>query len=358
MNKPESTGAKSLEEILASIRKSLAEEAADPRASTLKPAQPQLRPLAPEPGPTAPSTTAPGKGAGMLSAKLAGSANGAARGPLPDPDLSELLAGEPKKPASPAPAEPSKPAGKSAAEEDAKDKDPLWFLSRLSAAAAGSPGPSSAARARDAAKAATPPAEEIKLSRPETLRASFPPLFDAAAEPAPLVAKAERKANADAATTPTARTEPRVLTPVAEPAPAKEAQDAMKGLGKQEAGAPTPFSFAPAALKDGPAPPKASPEPTLAESKPMLAGLTPSAPPLETKPAADTPAEPGRWNPEPAAIAPGEALPTRPLEQMVAELLEPVIRQWLHNNLPRLIEKAVREEVARVVAAEHESRKA
>ena len=43
---------------------------------------------------------------------------------------------------------------------------------------------------------------------------------------------------------------------------------------------------------------------------------------------------------------------------MVAELLEPVIRQWLNNNLPRLIEKAVREEVARVVAAEREVKKA
>ena len=39
---------------------------------------------------------------------------------------------------------------------------------------------------------------------------------------------------------------------------------------------------------------------------------------------------------------------------MVAELLEPVIRQWLDSNLPRLIEKAVREEVARAVAAERE----
>ena len=48
----------------------------------------------------------------------------------------------------------------------------------------------------------------------------------------------------------------------------------------------------------------------------------------------------------------GGALQTRALEQMIAELLEPVIRQWLQANLPRLIEKAVREEVARVTAAE------
>ena len=41
------------------------------------------------------------------------------------------------------------------------------------------------------------------------------------------------------------------------------------------------------------------------------------------------------------------APPTQALEQVVAELLEPVIRQWLRSNLPRLIEKAVREEVVR-----------
>ncbi len=51
------------------------------------------------------------------------------------------------------------------------------------------------------------------------------------------------------------------------------------------------------------------------------------------------------------------ALPTRGLDQMVAELLEPVIRQWLQTNLPRMIEKVVREEVARVVAAERDAAK-
>ena len=41
-------------------------------------------------------------------------------------------------------------------------------------------------------------------------------------------------------------------------------------------------------------------------------------------------------------------------EQVVGELLEPVIRQWLDSNLPRLVEKAVREEVARAMAAERD----
>jgi hypothetical protein len=51
------------------------------------------------------------------------------------------------------------------------------------------------------------------------------------------------------------------------------------------------------------------------------------------------------------------ALPTQALEQVVAGLLEPVIRQWLQSNLPRLIEKAVREEVVRALAAEREAAK-
>jgi cell pole-organizing protein PopZ len=367
MSKPESTGAKSLEEILASIRKSLADEAPpEPRTPSLKAAQPQLKPLTPDIGGPAQPASAPAKGGGVLSAKLAGAANGAGRGPSLDPDLSELLAGEPKKSASPFLAEPGKPAGAKAPADDDKDKDPLWFLSRLSAAAAGPAGEGSAARARDAAKAPTTPAEEIKLSRPETLRASLPPLFDTTAEPAATVARSEKTDKidkADAASGLTARTKPRVLTPLLDPTPsptpAKDAPEPIKSLGKAEPSTPTFFGSTPAAIRDEPAAFKSSPGPMPAADKPTLAGLIPSAPPVEAKPLADPLSElrPGA-SPESAPAATGDALPTRALEQMVAELLEPVIRQWLNNNLPRLIEKAVREEVARVVAAEREAKKA
>jgi cell pole-organizing protein PopZ len=362
MSKPESTGAKSLEEILASIRKSLADEAPpEPRTPSLKAPQPQLKPLTPDIGGPAQPASAPAKGGGMLSAKLA---NGAGRGPSLDPDLSELLAGEPKKPASPFLRDPGKPAGAKPSADDDKDqdKDPLWFLSRLSAAAAGPAGEGSAARARDAAKAPTPPAEEIKLSRPETLRASLPPLFDTAAEPAATVAKsdkADKSGKAEAASALTARTQPRVLSPLLDPTPAKEAPEAIKDFGRTEPSAPNFFGSAPAAIRDEPAALKPSPGPMPAADKPTLAGLTPSAPPVEAKPLADPLSDlrPGA-PPASAPAATGDALPTRALEQMVAELLEPVIRQWLHSNLPRLIEKAVREEVARVVAAEREAKKA
>lgn len=347
MNKSESTGAKSLEEILASIRKSLADEAApQPKA-----AQPQPKPAVADAPPTKPAST-PAKGGGMLSAKLAGAPNGAGRGPSLDPDLSELLAGEPKKPAPAAPAETSKPAAATAG--DADGKDPLWFLSRLSAAAAGPAGTGSAARARDAAKAPIPkeptPVEEIKLSRPETLRASLPPLFDAALEPAPFTPKSSAP---DTAASPSARTEPRLPPLGPDPSPARMDAPAKKDADKPEPFSPMPFGKAPAAASDplvaalagnATSLPEAAEKPATKEppADMRLAGLEPSSPPPAPEP------EP------PAAV---NALPTLALEQMVAELLEPVIRQWLQSNLPRLIEKAVREEVAKAVAAERPSTK-
>ena len=102
------------------------------------------------------------------------------RAPAPDDDLSDLLATEPKTPVPSTPTEAPKPAE---AKSDAKD--PLWFLTRLSAAAADTAPAGSAARARDAAKAPAAPVEEVKLSRPETLRPSLPPLFGAGSEPLP-----------------------------------------------------------------------------------------------------------------------------------------------------------------------------
>jgi len=59
---------------------------------------------------------------------------------------------------------------------------------------------------------------------------------------------------------------------------------------------------------------------------------------------------------KPAAAAP--PAPARTLEQVIGELLEPVIRQWLETNLPRMVEKVVRDEVARALAAERRVPKA
>ena len=58
---------------------------------------------------------------------------------------------------------------------------------------------------------------------------------------------------------------------------------------------------------------------------------------------------------EPAGVTstpPSAGLQARTLEQVIGELLEPVIRQWLEANLPRLVEELVRKEVARAIAVE------
>jgi cell pole-organizing protein PopZ len=39
--------------------------------------------------------------------------------------------------------------------------------------------------------------------------------------------------------------------------------------------------------------------------------------------------------------------PTQGLQAAIAQLLEPVLRQWVEITLPRLVETAIREEVAR-----------
>jgi cell pole-organizing protein PopZ len=58
---------------------------------------------------------------------------------------------------------------------------------------------------------------------------------------------------------------------------------------------------------------------------------------------------------EPAGVkstSAGAGPHARTLEQVIGELLEPVIRQWLEANLPRLVEELVRKEVARAIAVE------
>jgi cell pole-organizing protein PopZ len=87
----------------------------------------------------------------------------------------------------------------------------------------------------------------------------------------------------------------------------------------------------------------------------------PQQPPPEAKPAdeplgdtaADTAANKA---PEPAPTI--DAAQARTLEHVIGELLEPVMRHWLETNLPRMVEKVVRDEVARALAAERRAPKA
>jgi hypothetical protein len=386
MSKPDATGAKSLEEILASIRKSLG-GAGEPRdaANGLRGAVPNPVQVAPEPEPLDDAASdVDGDG---LSARLAGALSEPTNGAVLDDDFTELLAPDSKKPAPSEPAATAKPA-------DARSEgtDPLWFLRRPSADAEskskGSQPPATRTQPGEAASAPAPaqapaPVEEVKLSRPEVLRASLPPLFGAETGH-PLAAAARTVPLPDApkaapSVGPTARmpaAAPAALGEVGKAAPAnlltartqpllppvQPADEAAKVVAEAEA-PPAPAAREPTFFRAAaPAPvAEAAPEPQ-AESGPQAAsGPQPAA---EAKPAnglltevhADTAAkaapalllEPSVPKPAPAAEPPQ----ARTLEQVIGEMLEPLIRQWLESNLPRLVEQVVREEVARAIAAE------
>jgi cell pole-organizing protein PopZ len=355
MNKPQPTEGKSLEEILASIRKSLADE--PPSRQPQLPVPPAKAKL-PEAKPAQPApAAAPAKaeGAGSLAGKLAAGLNGASSTPpASDDDLSELLATAPTKPVAPAPVDAPKPP-----EARSNAKDPLWFLSRLSAATDAAPA-GSAARARDAAKAPAAPADEVKLSRPETLRPSLPPLFGAGSEPIPPAAPRPDIENVSL----TARTEPRSIAPEgdAEPTTAKVQPEptVRADVSAPPAAIEAPVTPPPGprgvdepVAKDAPLPSSAAPSAAATSPQPP-AEVVPVVPAVEIE--ADRPEQaPAAQSAPVASTEPPSAAPA--FEQAVGQLLEPVIRQWLQSNLPRLIDKAVREEVARALAAERDAAK-
>jgi cell pole-organizing protein PopZ len=352
MSKPEPTGGKSLEDILSSIRKSLADE--PPSRQSELPAAAAKTAL-PDPKPAQPARAFdPSKAdsGASLAGKLAAGLNGAPHTPhAGDDDLSDLLATAPTKPAL-APVDAPKPP-----EARSNAKDPLWFLSRLSATA------TDAARARDAAEAPGGSPEEVKLSRPETLRPSLPPLFGAGSEPIPPAAPRQDSPNVSL----TAKTEPRGI-------PRQVSDEATTAKASQEPGAAAVASIPPAATASPPSSPQGShtvdnpaakdvstPSSAALDAAPTMT-TTPPQPVTEIAPAVqaetDTPGLAPATEAAPAPSAePASAPPAAAFEQVVGQLLEPVIRQWLHSNLPRLIEKAVHEEVVRVLAAERDAAK-
>lgn len=323
MNKPETKPAQSLEEILTSIRKALAEEEVQEVAES------------PTPAGSAPATDeqpAPAKG-DALSGQLAVALNGSGRDTAPDDDLDDLLAPAPSKGASPVPAdpEPSEPAS-------GERKDPLWFLARKPAApesdAAGD-GDAPRPVGGDAAPAAP---EELKLTLPEMLRSSLPPLFGA-----------EERAGIKAE--PISFVQPAALKPADIPeisAPAKTTDE------KREIKTPPPekMSTPPekASISQATRPELATPLP------PPPSGVL--HPPASVAPAAEAMAS-ALTEPRRNAVkgSPAATAQARALEEMIGQLLEPVIRNWLETNLPRLVEKVVREEVARTAAAKSDAGK-
>ena len=49
-----------------------------------------------------------------------------------------------------------------------------------------------------------------------------------------------------------------------------------------------------------------------------------------------------------AATAPPPSPPANPLEDMLREMLRPVLKQWLDDNLPRIVDEHVKREISRI----------
>ncbi|MGE0852153.1 MAG: DUF2497 domain-containing protein [Hyphomicrobiaceae bacterium] len=344
MSKPDATSAKSLEEIIASIRRTLAGEGgSSDRNGHAKadPVLPELPPLGPATGLDA-----------LLSDRLAGALNGGNGAVADDDDLADILAHDPDK--ARLAAKPLDAAGEPGGRWFAGHvlADPSREVSREKAPA---PEPVQAQKA-----SAEPAADQIELSRPEVLRASLPPLFGDEME---ATGKPEPEGGADGDAKRPAFAAPQAEgVAIPETAPEKPA----------EAPAATLPAFASALLSLSSLP--ASGGPALAEPAPVVpppilpaAPATPPPPPPfiaaatratdAASPDAVAKPTPGDLN-SAAHAAPAGGPGTRTLEQVIAELLEPVIRHWLDNNLPRMVEKVVREEVARSLAAERAAPKA
>jgi cell pole-organizing protein PopZ len=53
--------------------------------------------------------------------------------------------------------------------------------------------------------------------------------------------------------------------------------------------------------------------------------------------------------PQPAGAKAAPTSQTQALEQIIEQLLEPVLHRWVEANLPRLVETAIRAEVVRLL---------
>src|SRR5215471_3609832 len=311
MTKSDATGAQSLEEILAQIKRSVAGDAGPAGAGGAASAgETNSRPVD-----------------GGLSARLAGVLKGAGSAAPPDDDT-ELLASD---------ATAQEPAATRQA------ADPLWFLRQPAGTAP-----------QDDTPAQTPPETgaalqdgEIKLSRPQDLRPSLPPLFGAEEQP-----PVARMSVAESEPSPAQSAAPGIT-----PAPAQDNIHTAKtqplmpapdvaGESPDGGGAPQlgPAAAMQAVAQAAAALAETSTEPPTVEAKlgaqpqPQAASMAMPTPPAEPAGVKSTSA--------------GAGPQARTLEQVIGELLEPVIRQWLEANLPRLVEELVRKEVARAIAVE------
>lgn len=92
--------------------------------------------------------------------------------------------------------------------------------------------------------------------------------------------------------------------------------------------------------------PPAPSHPATQSSPPAV--TPPQNTPLAARQPVNTPAQypPGQAGAAPKPASAPAAAPARTMEDTVAELLRPMLRQWLDANMPRIVEKALRVELA------------
>lgn len=372
VQRSQNAGEPSMDEILASIRKIIAEDpkpapaepvpSADHHASRAAPRAPQAPPPPGglggriEPRLTLPNGPPPTAGDRRIAADL-------------DRELADLLHDGPASPpqadrptldAPVGPAfEPPRAAGGEVQASDQKLAKPGWLSGNAApppAPEATPPGPGGTSDARRPA----PLTEKMELARTDRPAAPrpLPPLN----RPAPIPFQ------------PAPRNIPAAGGTAAAPLPPNKPLFSPAGMGgtaetKPASPVPTkpPVDKAPTTQ---PAPPPAAAEPKAAQAAPAAAvssngvakpagvGAASHAAAPE-KPASSSPTGPVRAI---AAEAISAALPAtagdvqivtaavRSVDDLIADLLRPMLRQWLDQNMPRILEKALRIELAQGLA--------
>ncbi len=371
-----------MDEILASIRKIISEDPSSgnhagpdrrrgasnvlPRADALPPSMPNL-PSAPPPQAVAqavPPMPPPSFAATIAQPPVQSVPAASSQSPSLDDDLADLLDDAPE-----ALPESVRPAATSTA-ASSFDGTPDWLLARV---------------APSEVTPALPPLPDLGSVRPSLTMA--PPLVASTAPrldlervptppPAPVppptpLAAVQSAPAAESLEADLARVAAAVAAPVlSAPKVASEPTiDKASALFK-----PMPVAATPVVTETKAMETKAAPSPvTAAVEVPKPVAVTPAvkvkfepAPAAAEKPAAPVAAKPADEKGQPAAVAapakvtepvkvsvpppmagtPAPVLGVQTMEDTVAELLRPMLRQWLDTNMPRIVEKALRVEMA------------